>query len=230
MKHDYSLRELEMATASFPLLDILQLADSTFPSGSYAHSFGLEWLDAQGELDLESILRVRLFESLARVELPLLREAYEAAGVARLIELDQLADVLTPVREARQASRSIGHSFLRAAVKVRPGGLPARAAASGVEHQPIVLGSVLRHWDITLEDGLAVHAWQTLRQQLSAAQRLGRIGQSGVQQLLQNLKPAIRAAIDRSQRVPLDEAGCFTPWLDLAGMRHDHQFSRLFIS
>jgi urease accessory protein len=212
------------------LLDLLQLTDSSFPSGAYAHSFGLEWLDRQGPLDLEALLRVRLAENLARVELPLVREAHGAAKVTELQKLDRMADVLMPVAELRQASRSIGRSFLRAAASLAPEGILAEAAAHGVDHQPVVYGAVLRHWDITLKDGLQAYALQAMRQQLSAAQRLGRIGQSAVQELLHRLKPDIGLAVERSLRVPLEEAGSCTPWLDMAGMQHAGQFARLFLS
>jgi urease accessory protein UreF len=43
----------------------------------------------------------------------------------------------------------------------------------GVEHHAVVFGAVLRDWEIGLDDGLVVYAWQAVRQQLSAAQRLG---------------------------------------------------------
>jgi urease accessory protein len=212
------------------LLDLLQLADSSFPSGSYAHSFGLEWLDRQGPLDWQELLRLRLFDGLARLELPLLRAAYQASCLAELQEFDGLADVLMPVRELRQASRSIGHSLLRAAAKLRPGGLPGHALTGGVEHQAVVFGALLSAWSLPLADGLSVYAWQGLRQQLAAGQRLGRIGQSAVQGLLHDCKPWVGRAVEQSLRVPLEEAGAFAPWLDLAGMRHEQQFDRLFLS
>jgi urease accessory protein len=208
------------------LLDILQISDSSFPSGGYAHSCGLEGLYARGEVDLEGHLRFVLGNGLARLELPIVREAFDAMGTEALLELDLLMDVLLPVREFRLASRSVGRSFLRAATHVREGALQD----VGVEHHAVVFGAVLRDWQIDLDAGLAVYAWQALRQQLSAAQRLGKIGQSGVQDLLHRLKPAVSAAAETSRSIPREALGVFSPWLDLAGMAHEHQFARLFLS
>ncbi len=51
-----------------------------------------------------------------------------------------------------------------------------------------------------------------------------------MQDLLHHLKPAVLAAVETSHTMPSDELGAFAPWLDLAGMAHAHQFSRLFLS
>jgi urease accessory protein UreF len=89
---------------------------------------------------------------------------------------------------------------------------------------------VLRAWGLELDDGLDVYAFQAVRQQLSAAQRLGKIGQSTLHDLLDRLKPAMSAAIAESWTVARDEIGGFAPLLDLAGMAHAKQQARLFLS
>jgi urease accessory protein len=202
------------------LLDLLQLADSSFPSGSYAYSAGLETLYGEGEVDLEVHLRFLLVNSLGRVELPVVRLAF---GDEELRELDLLMDVLLPVREVREASRSVGRSLLRAVSRVRRTDVQA-------EHHAVVFGAVWREWELELNDGLSVYAFQALRQQLSAAQRLGKIGQSTVQELLHSLKGAVIAAVAASDGVRRDEIGGFSPRLDLAGMSHATQAARLFRS
>jgi urease accessory protein len=205
------------------LLDLIQIADSGFPSGSYAHSLGLEALYGEQEVDLEAHCRFLLSSGMSRVELPMVRHAYLAADALELRELDALMDVLLPVREFRMASRSVGRSFLRAVDRVRPSRISA-------EHHAVVFGAVLNEWQIDFEDPLTVYAWQGLRQQLSAAQRLGKIGQSAMQDLLHRLKPAISAAVNKAALVSTEEMGSFAPMLDLAGMRHEHQHTRLFLS
>jgi urease accessory protein len=179
-----------------------------------------------GPVDLEAHARFVLAHGLARVELPIVREAFGNDGMDQLRALDELMDVLLPVSELRLASRSVGRSFLRAVRGVRPGALPA----DGIEHHAVVFGAVLQDWGLRLDDGLRLYAWQAIRQQLSAAQRLGWIGQSGVQDLLHRLKPAVGAAVESSRAMPIDELGGFGPWLDLAGMAHERQFARLFRS
>jgi urease accessory protein len=186
----------------------------------------LEALYVEGEVDLEAHATFVLLNSLARLELPMVREAFGAHEPRELVELDRLMDVLLPVREFRLASRSIGRSFFRAARRIRS----SEMDTADMEHYAVVFGAVVRHWELDLDASLHVYAWQAIRQQLSAAQRLGKIGQSDVQDLLHRLKPTMGESVMVSRSIQREQAGTFAPLQDLAGMAHEQQQARLFLS
>ena len=202
------------------MLDLLQVVDSSFPSGSYAHSLGLEGLYALGDVELGAHVRFVLANALGRVELPVVRLAHAGEDMRRL---DGLMDLLLPVKELREASRSIGRSVRRALAAIDGGDIAA-------EHHAVVYGAMLRRYDIELRLGLEAYAFSAVRQQLSAAQRLGKIGQTAVQTLLHDSKSSVEAAVSSSMQMPEDELGGFAPVGDLAGMAHAHQAARMFVS
>ena len=94
---------------------LLQVNDSQFPSGAYAHSMGLEAL-AQRELvnnadDVEAFLHRQVLPSLLAFELPLLAKAHALAASGDLDALRSLDDELDAWKlaaELRQASRQLG--------------------------------------------------------------------------------------------------------------------------
>ena len=87
-------------------LDALHVLDSTFPTGAYAHSLGLESLAPS---DLGSALALRLNESVARLELVIVLHAY----TLDLLELDAFVHASLLLREQREASSAVGTSLLR---------------------------------------------------------------------------------------------------------------------
>src|SRR4030081_1329379 len=98
-----------------PLLAALQLGDSSFPSGAFTQSHGLETLVADGEVtsaaDVEAVLAAHLSHRLARADLPALLASHRAATGPDLDQLEKIDEALTAVkmtREERQASARMG--------------------------------------------------------------------------------------------------------------------------
>ena len=60
--------------------------------------------------------------------------------------------------------------------------------------------------------------------------RLIPLGQTDSQRVLAALEPQVRATADRAQAATLDDLGSATFRADLAGMRHETQYTRLFRS
>jgi urease accessory protein len=207
-------------------LDLLHILDSSFPSGAYVHSAGLESI-AGGREALESLLRLRIEQSLARLELVFVLNAY----AQDLVDLDQRYHALQLVREPREASAAIGTSFLRSVSDLVPDvrvGHFLRAAT--YRHHPIAFGAVAAALDVSPALAAEAFAFGSVRAQVAAAQRLGWIGQREAQQVLHHLKPDLVAAVATAWEIDVEDAGAFAPAWDIACMAHERADVRMFAS
>ncbi|HYW89947.1 MAG TPA: urease accessory UreF family protein [Chloroflexota bacterium] len=208
-------------------LDWLHIVDSSFPSGAYVHSMGLETLAPATSSDLEHMLELRVRETLGRFELVFLLRAYTDP----LIELDEQFHAMVFPREAREASSLIGAGMVNSACAVLDDPrLAAFQAQAPHHHQPIAFGAVAAACEAPPHVAASTYAFQCLRSLTSASQRLGRLGQRDAQLVLHRLKPAVGAAVGVARNLSLAEAGAFNPLWDVASMRHERAPVRMFAS
>ena len=121
----------------------LLLADSRFPSGSYAHSLGLEQAVDDGLTDVPAFIRARL-RLVAEADARFAVEARRAADCERdLARARREWAARTPSPVLREAARRLGAQLLRSAATVWPGGaiadVPGRVDGTP---RPIALGVV----------------------------------------------------------------------------------------
>lgn len=221
---------------------LLQAGDSFYPTGSYAHSFGLEGLVQAGVVRDRATLREYIFRSvlpaLRQAELPLATHAWQALGLSdwgRVRELSVLSSALKTAREARVASENIGRQRAELVASLRGSPLAQeylrRAAAEGWPFSSAISAALEgRVLGAPLAAVLAGLAYATIAALLSAAMKLLRLGQNASQSLLTEALGAISGLIAASEAVPLEEIGWFNPWLDIAAARHETADARMFIS
>lgn len=205
-----------------PLL--LTWLSPAFPIGSFAYSHGLEWAVEAGDVTDEATLQAWIADILAhgggRSDAILLRHAYRA-DAAGLQALAELAEAAQPCRERRDETIGQGTAFMLAGLVwggialervAYPVAFGALAASNGVDEDEAALGFL--------------HAFAA--NLVSAAVRLVPLGQTAGLRTVAALEPRIAAVADETRAAGLDEIGgvCFRS--DIAAMRHETQYTRLF--
>ena len=213
---------------------IWQLADSAFPTGAFAHSWGLEAAWQGGEVpDLRALRQFGLdaLEQSGRSVLPLLNAAHRDR--ARLRELDEIADLFLVNPVANRASRAQGRAFSTTCSRVWPS--PAVSAVDalvrqGAGHAGPSMGAMLAALDVPAESARLLCLYGTVRGVLAAAVRLGIAGSYDAQRLQHDMTAAMLAVADRSRALDERDLAQTAPLIDLLQAAHDRLYSRLFQS
>lgn len=221
---------------------LLQAGDSTYPTGTYAHSFGLEGLVQDGAVrdaaTLRAFLRLSVLPGLRQADLPLAAHAWRALGIPDwdlVGELCVLGSALRSPREARAASEGIGRQRAELAARLHDAPLAheflRRATAQGwPTASPVAAALEGRIAGAPLAAVLTGVAYGQVNATIAAAVKLLRLGQNGAQALLTEALASLPAVIAAASATPRDEIGWANPWLDIASARHESAPARMFIS
>ena len=221
---------------------LLQISDSAFPRGAFAHSYGLETYVAEGRIasagELEEFIASVLRHGVATLDGVYLRAAFLAKGeddLPKVLTLDAAYDAARPVKSLRDASRSVGRQFLRTArgfIKdTLLGELEEEARlerASG--HYPITLGCVAEALGLRFQEGLESLCYGAVSSLVSVAVRLVPLGQTEGQRVISNLEGAVREAVETATALSLEDAHSWGPGHEIRAMTHRRLHTRLFVS
>lgn len=226
-----------MLFQSRQLLLLLQCTDSAFPTGSFAHSGGLETY-AQAEIvstagDLARLIVMKL-ESLAGTDLIIVHSALTADS-AQILRLDNLCSASKVAKETRESSEKIGRRMLVSVMNLIENEQlqfyqDEITAGRCAGHHAVVHGLACAALSIEARAALLTFAYGLAANQTTASLKLMSIGQTQAQAVLGAAAEAIEAAVETALGYTLDDFGSFTPGLDIRSMQHETLFRRLFIS
>ena len=221
------------------LLTLLQLTDSFFPTGAFAHSFGLETY-VQLELvndpeTFEMFLRSTLHHSFRNGDTVAIGLTYKATEIEEVIDLDARLTAMKVARESREGSIKIGRQFLRNTAILERNGLLDEYAAevqSGrcAGHHAIAYGLVASAAKIDLFSAVLGYLHAHVVGQVSAAVRLIPLKPTDGQRIIHDIRSDLTDIARFAESAGMNDLGGFTPGLDIRGMQHERLYSRLFIS
>ena len=210
-----------------------------FPVGAFSYSSGIEWAVEAGDIGDAFSLRCWLGAMLADgsgfcdgVFLCHAHRAVEAGDDGALRDVAELAAAFVPSRERQLETLAQGRAFIETARAAWScDGLDqAVAGCEGPPVYPVAVGLVSAAHAIPLAATLHAFLHALVSNWISAGSRLVPLGQTDCQRVLAALEPAVMTTAGRAIAAGLDDLGSATFRADLAGLRHETQYTRLFRS
>ncbi len=210
-----------------PILTLTQWLSPAFPVGAFTYSHGLEALvDAGTVHDADSFsewLTDTIQHGAGQNDVILLAHAYNAGTVEALTEIDTFARALAPSAERLLETDQQGAAFARTAAAIHDLNLSTLT-------YPVAVGRAAHLKNLPLRDTARLFLHAFAANLTSAATRLVPLGQTEAQATLTAVTQLCQDVADQAVTLSLDDIAASTFASDIASMRHETQYSRLFRS
>jgi urease accessory protein len=210
-----------------------------YPIGGFSYSSGLEWAVEAGDIKDAAALRrwlaVMLGEGSGFCDAVFFVHAHRASGArdgAALRVIAELARAFVPSKERLLETTAQGRAFVDATRAAWPCAAldELEAVWQGPVALPIAVGVTCAGHGIPCELALRAFLQALTANWISAGVRLIPLGQTDGQRVLAALEPDVATTAQRALITPLDEIGSCAFRADIASMRHETQYTRLFRS
>ena len=217
---------------------LLTWLSPTCPVGAYSYSHGLEWaVETDQVRDIETLVAWTedlLVHGAGRSDVIFLAESWRALGSGDRRSLESVAELaaaLAPSAERQLETLAQGTAFLAAILAAWPKPeLEALATGARQVAYPVAVGASAAAHGLPLAATAQAYAQAWVASLVSAAVRLIPLGQSDGLRTLARLEPVLARVAQVALTSTLDDVGGAALAADIASMRHETQYTRLFRS
>jgi urease accessory protein len=226
-------------TQSAALYRLLAWLSPSFPVGAFSYSSGLEWAVESGDVrDAETLcgwIATVVEQGGGFCDAVFLSQAHRAVGAGahkRLDEVSELAAAFAPSKERHLETTAQGRAFVDTARAAWSCAALEQflARSNGPIAYPIAVAIVSAGHGIPVEPALTAYLHAVTSNLVSAGVRLIPLGQTDGQRVQAALEPVVSETMARALTTGLEEVGSAAFRADLASMRHEAQYTRLFRS
>ncbi|MGM4893440.1 urease accessory protein UreF [Tardiphaga sp. 839_C3_N1_4] len=210
-----------------------------FPVGAFSYSSGIEWAVEAGDItnaaSLQDWLSAMLSDGAGFCDGVFLAHVHRAASDGddkALREVAELASAFAPSRERQLETTTQGKAFIEIARNAwsHEGMERLIAICDSPIVYPVAVGLVSAAHGVPLSATMHGFFHAVVSNWISAGARLVPLGQTDSQRVLAALEPVVVTTGHRAMAASLDDLGGATFRSDIAGMRHETQYTRLFRS
>jgi urease accessory protein len=210
-----------------------------YPVGAFSYSSGIAWAVEAGEIGnaetLQGWLTATLTEGGGFCDAVLFVHAHAAAGksdMQSLCAIAELAAAFAPSKERHLETTAQGRAFVDATKAAWPCEAMEKltAAWTGAMAYPVAVAVACAGHRIALPQALGAYLHAIAANQISAGVRLIPLGQTDGLRVLASLEPTLALVAARALKTPLEDIGSATLRADIASMKHETQYTRLFRS
>lgn len=227
----------EAAPPARALYRLMAWLSPAYPVGAFSYSSGIEWAVEFGDIANAGALKDWLTTMLADgggfCDAVLFVHAHRAvADDGALRDIAELAAALAPSKERHLETTAQGNAFIETTRATWPCAALDRLKQSwdGAVAYPVAVAVAAAGHGIALQPALAAFLQALVANWVSAGVRLVPLGQTDGQRIVAALEPVVAATAERALVTSLDDMGASAFRADLAGLRHETQYTRLFRS
>jgi urease accessory protein len=218
---------MAITTEPRQLLQLLAFMSPAFPVGGFAYSHGLERaIDDGTVISVEEVrewIESLLVHGSGWNDAVLFAQAYDADEDTQM-EIDELALALAASRERALETSDLGQSFAKSVA------ILSASEAMKFRTYPVVVAAACEKTCIDKHTGLLGYLQAFSNNLIAVAVRLVPLGQSKGLEVMRDLMPVISRTTERALAASLDDLGSSTLLSDIAAMKHESQYSRVFRS
>jgi len=224
-------------------LAVMQLSDSFFPTGLYATSNGLEFLFSKNEIkgveSIKNMINVNIEQQIGPSDCVALENAFENAekkNFEKIIQADEMAFIMKPIKEIRKASTNSGIQLIKCVSEFVKDDDIFNEYQKAIKEKrvhgifPVAFGICCNALKIKKEKSLAMLLYGFTVSVVGAALRLGLIQHLEGQKIIHEIKPIIVKTLKENSNKSLFDMWQFAPQFDIIQMSHEKMDSKMFIT